>query len=191
MAEKAALALAFSLFFLLFPLLVYAQTVGVPELPPSKIYGGQTYQVTLNLTSPTPLQQDTDYSDGKVTYIYRIETVYSVPANKYLYQNQVQLQSVPANQPIYVTITYKAPSDSEIKSQGIEGKAIAAVALVKVDGTFDYSSGQWQWSYNIIDKTAQSFEIKTVQPPQPPPLDWLMQIFQAIINFFKKLFGWG
>jgi len=28
-----------------------------------------------------------------------------------------------------------------------------------------------------------------IYPPQPPPFDWLMQIFQAIINFFKSLFG--
>jgi len=177
---KKEVVMLFSLLFLLFPLAL-AQYV----------YGGQTYQVTLNLTSPTSLTEDTDYSDGKVTYIYRLEAVYSVPSGKYLYQNQVELPSVTANQPIYVTITYKAPSDAEIKSQGIEGKAMAIAGLIRVDGTFDYSSGQWQWSYSIIDKAAKSFEIKTMQPPQPPPFQWLLQIFQAIVEFFKKLFGWA
>jgi hypothetical protein len=159
-----------------------------PSQPIKKVfYPRETYSKVFVLVPNVTLREDTDYTDGQVVYIYRIDMMYSDKAGVFIIQNQQELSSITANTPIQVTLSYTVPDQAT--AQKYEGNVVAGVALVKLVGTFDYSTGQWNWSYETLSQVGDTFEIRSIPSVQPPPTNWFLQIFQAIISFLKRLFG--
>jgi len=161
------------LFSLLAMLLVSSIVLG------TQIKYGEGYSKILSVTSDTEITADKDYYDGKVTYIYKIYGVYDIIGNEIIPTKQEEMSYVSKN--TYTCNIYVEPGKLK------EGKYIAMCSIIKLDGTYDYTSKKWDWTWEKVAASADKIEVVSPTPPKPPSI--LVQIIQAIINFFKSLFG--
>jgi len=113
---------------------------------------GDVYTKTFNLIPSESVSEDTDFSDEKVTYIYKIYGIYTVSGEE-IAGNQEQLSSVSSGVAIPVTVSYT------IEPTTPKGKLIAMAAIVRIDGTYDKTSDQWAWSYKVLAKEGEALNV--------------------------------
>ena len=128
---------------------------GGGEQPPQEEYYtiGDVYRKEFELTPTESVTTDTDYRDGKVTYLKLVYGVYTTTSVA-LKEEVVDLDSVTAGVPIPVVVTY------EVTSNTPQGKLIALASLLKIDGTYDKVKRTWKWDIDILAKDGDGFTVR-------------------------------
>jgi len=113
---------------------------------------GDTYVKTFNLAPSETARQDLDFSDEKVTYIYKIYGIYTLTGEE-IVGNQEQLDSVISGAEIPVTVSYRIDSTTP------KGKLIAMASIVRIDGTYNKATDTWEWSYKVLAKEGEILNV--------------------------------
>jgi len=150
------------------------------------IYDGQTYSKTFQLSPTQTVTQDIDASDGTVVYIYKIKGVYNIETGEEFGLTEEQISSVTVGNIIPYTLTFNMDATKP------EGRYMAMAGIVKTDGTFESSTGNWTWTYSFLDKKSELFEAKHHLAPSPTNIkeifekiwDWFINWLMGIYNLF-------
>lgn len=140
---------------------------------------GNTYDpgtsLTPSVTVTSPIEPDTDYSDGDVTYLY---------GKWLLYKDQEKI-----NEGEWTQLSSTTYSPSITKTYNQAGRYAFVVVIASAKSTYDYETDTWSsWAISEVDKDAEAFTVGIPEPSEPS-VGILDNIINTLVNWLTDLFN--
>lgn len=160
-------------------------------------YPGDTFEHVFTLTNRENVTlPDLDASDGTVVHLYVSTRMLDQAGN--VVQGHETVREITETDALTPGSTTTEPISFDIAESTPSGEYAVSAIMFKVTQTWDRATNTWSSDDGVIidgpeqnSNLAIKFSVETpTPPPTVDPTTFIANLFAAIWNFIKSLFGW-